>query len=87
MNINLDRWHAQYILEGLQTLDEKCTAIIQSTEDEDVMSEYANDIAQLKILHERFEALAVEEFGRKVTNFSRQTYVSAGSKVEVAART
>ena len=85
MNISLDRWRAQYILEALKVLEENWLAIMQGTDDEDVQSEYGNDFAQLQILQEGFERQAVEAFGPSVTNFSREPLVSTVPKHETAA--
>jgi hypothetical protein len=69
---DFDSWRAQYVLEALQTLEEKWTGIIQGDDDEDVHADYGNDIAQLQILREGFERFAVEAFGPSVKNFSRE---------------
>jgi uncharacterized protein len=59
------------VLEALRALDEKWTSVISSTDDEDIQSEYGNDVAQLQIIQERIEAAACEEFGAQVKEFSR----------------
>lgn len=52
MNITLDHWRAQYILEALKTFEEKWLGIMKGTEDEDIQSDYGNDMAQLRILQQ-----------------------------------
>ncbi len=72
MMIDLNRWESRIILEALRALDEKWTATIDSAEDENVQSEYGNDLAQLQIVQERIEATASKEFGPHVAEFSRE---------------
>ncbi len=67
-----DAWRAQYMLEALNTLEEKWTAIVQNTEDEDVQADHGNDIAQIQILKEGFERVALQAFGPHVKEFSRE---------------
>jgi hypothetical protein len=63
---------AKLVLEALHTLDVQWNAAIDATEDEDIQSEYGNDLAQLQLVHERIAAAACKEFGPGVTEFSRE---------------
>jgi hypothetical protein len=72
MMFDLDEWRARFILEALQTLDEKWRATISSTDDLDVKADYGNDLMQLHILQEGFEQAAVKAFGPGVKEFSRE---------------
>ena len=72
MMLELNSWEARFVLEALRTLDAKWNATIDATDDEDIQSEYGNDLAQLQIVHERFEAAACKEFGPGVREFSRE---------------
>ncbi len=69
--LDLNQWESRIILEALRTLDEKWTAKIDGTDDENVQSEYGNDLAQLQIVQERIETAASKEFGSHVKEFSR----------------
>jgi len=80
MIYDFDHWRAQYILEALKTLEDKWVDIIKSTDDEDIQSEYSNDLMQLHILQEGFERRAVEAFGPGVANFSREPLTVALTK-------
>ena len=51
---------------------ERGDRMIDGTEDEDVPSEYGNDLAQLERTRERIEAAACMEFGPGVRVFSRE---------------
>jgi hypothetical protein len=72
MTLDLNRWESRIILEALRALDEKWTATIDGTDDENIQSEYGNDLAQLQIVQERIEAAASKEFGPHVAEFSRE---------------
>jgi len=72
MTLDLNRWESRIILEALRTLDEKWAATIDGTADENIQSEYGNDLAQLQIVQERIEASACKEFGPHVVEFSRE---------------
>ena len=72
MMIDLNSWETKLVLEALRTLEAEWTAKIDSTDDEDIQSEYGNDLAQLEMTHERIGALAREEFGLGVSTFSRK---------------
>jgi hypothetical protein len=74
MIFDLDEWRARFILEALGDLEDKWTGIAQGTDDEDIQCDYGNDIAILQMLREQFEREAVETFGSKVKDFSRQPY-------------
>jgi len=71
MMTDLNRWESRLVLEALRILEEKWITTIDNTEDEDVQSEYGNDLAQLQLVKERLEALACKEFGPAVTQFPR----------------
>ena len=71
MMVDLNRWESRFVLEAFRALEEKWTVIIDNTEDEDVQSEYGNDLAQLQIVKERIEAVACKEFRPAVAQFPR----------------
>ena len=77
MNIGLDAWRAQDILEALYSLESQWTAIIQNSTDEDVAATTATTFAQLQILREGFEDAALKAFGPHVKEFSREPLVAA----------
>ncbi len=71
MMLELNSWEARLLLEAMRALDAKWSAVIDSSDDEDIQSEYGNDLAQLQLVHERIEVAACEEFGPTVSVFSR----------------
>jgi len=75
MIVDLNEWRTRFMLEALQTLDDKWKAIIAAAAekgDEDTAAEYANDLAMLRTLREGFEANAVQEYGPTIANFSHE---------------
>ncbi len=72
MIIDLINWEAKIVLEALRRLDAEWNAVMDGTDDEDIKSEYANDLGQLEIVHKRIDTAAREEFGPGVSTFSRE---------------
>lgn len=72
MMLDLNSWEAKLLLEAVRTLDAQWNAIIDNTEDEDIQSDYGNDLAQLQLMYQRVEAEACEAFGPWVKTFSRE---------------
>ena len=72
MIYDFGNWRANMVLEALQNLDEKWQEIVNSTEDEDVKANYANDMIRLHILQEDLTYKAIEEFGPGIAKFSRE---------------
>lgn len=58
------------MLEALQALDEKWTAIRDAAAakgDKDTAADYGNDMIRLSVLREGFERNAIEAFGPNIT--------------------
>ena len=72
MTIDVIAWEAQLLLEALRTLEAQWDAVIENTEDEDIQSDYGNDLAQLQLLLERIEPQLTGEFGSGIARFSRK---------------
>ncbi len=72
MTLDLNNWEARLVLEAMRTLEAQWITVIDGTDDEDVPSEFGNDLAQLEMTRERIEAAACVEFGRGVRVFSRE---------------
>lgn len=72
MTLDLNNWEARLVLEAMRSLEAQWNAVIDGTEDEDVQSEYGNDLAQLEMARERIESAACVEFGPGVRVFSRE---------------
>lgn len=72
MTLDLNSWETKLVLEALHSLEAKWNAIIDGTHDEDIQSEYGNDLAQLQLMLESVEAAACKEFGPTVKELSRE---------------
>lgn len=71
LNLELTHWQAHNILEALTELDAKWAHICQTSEDEDVVADYGNDLIELRMTLDEVKTKAVEVFGSGVTNFDR----------------
>jgi len=72
MMLDLNSWETKFVLEAIRRLDATWNAIIDDTDDEDIQSEYGNDLAQLQLVQQRIESAACKEFGPWVKEFSRE---------------
>lgn len=72
MLLELNSWKAKLVLEAVRTLDAQWNGVIDNTDDEDIQSEYGNDLAQLQLMYEWIEAEACLAFGPGVRTFSRE---------------
>ena len=83
MNVDLNEWRTRFVLEALQTLDEKWTATIEAAAakgDEDTAADYGNDLMMLMTLREELEERAKKAFNANITNFSREAFAPATAK-------
>ena len=72
LTVELTRWEAQRILEALTELDAKWANICQTSEDEDEIADYGNDLIELRLTLKSLKAQAIEAYGPGVANFSRE---------------
>lgn len=71
LNLELTRWQAQRILEALTELDQTWAHICQTSNDEDEVADYGNDLIELRMTLELVKTKAVDVFGPGVANFDR----------------
>lgn len=62
---------AKLLLEALAELEGKWLQICESSEDEDEIADYGNDLIELRLLRDKLKATAVPAFGPGVENFDR----------------
>ena len=74
LRLELTHWQAQRILEALTELDAKWANICQTSDDEDEIADYGNDLIELRMTLEGVKAKAVEVFGPGVANFDRTPF-------------
>lgn len=74
LDLELTHWQAQRILEALTELDAKWTDICQTSDDEDEVADYGNDLIELRMTLELVKTKAVAVFGPGVANFDRTPF-------------
>lgn len=74
LNLDLTHWQAQRILEALTELDAKWANICQTSDDEDEIADYGNDLIELRMTLEAVKSKAIEVFGAGVANFDRTPF-------------
>jgi len=60
------------ILEGLLELEQKMAKICETSEDEDEVADYANDLIEVRLLLKPLKEKAVATYGAHILNFSRE---------------
>ncbi|GLQ31064.1 hypothetical protein [Litoribrevibacter albus] len=61
------------ILEGLAELEAKTAHICETSDDDDEISDYGNDLIEIRLLLSSLKEKAVKEFGDHILNFSRES--------------
>ncbi|RZP54102.1 hypothetical protein D8T45_23795 [Vibrio vulnificus] len=59
------------VLEGLESLEKQWTHVCENSDDEDEISDYGNDLIELRLLIKSLRNDAISVFGDNVVNFSR----------------
>ena len=70
--MTMTKFEAKVLLHALHDLESKWLGIIRDTEDEDIQSDYGNDLGDLRMLISRIEPELQAEFGTDVGEFSRE---------------
>lgn len=71
LQIPLFESDAKLILEALSNLEKQWADICASSKDEDEVTEYSNDLIELRLLIQSTEEKAVYAFGENALNFDR----------------
>lgn len=79
MTLDLNSWETKFVLEAVRTLGANWSDIIEGSDDEDIQSEYGDDLAQLPLVQQRIEAAACKEFGTQVREFRGRLWAQRGS--------
>ena len=61
------------ILEGLVELEQKMARICETSEDEDEVADYGNDLIEVRLLLKPLREKAVAKYGDQILNFSRES--------------
>lgn len=61
------------ILEGLVELEQRMAKICETSEDEDEIADYGNDLIEVRLLLKPLKEKAVAKYGEQILNFSRDS--------------
>ncbi|GLQ76360.1 hypothetical protein [Vibrio penaeicida] len=73
LKLELDNADTRLVLEALLELENKWAKICNTSEDDDEVADYGNDLVELRLLMKPVVTQAVEIFGDSVVDFSRET--------------
>ncbi|WP_444995329.1 hypothetical protein [Aliikangiella sp. IMCC44359] len=73
LTLDLAESELKIILEGLTELEQKMIKICETSEDEDEVADYGNDLIEVRLLLKPLQKKAIERFGEQILNFSRES--------------
>jgi imidazolonepropionase-like amidohydrolase len=59
------------VLEGMKDLETKMAGICETSDDEDLVADYGNDLIEVRLLLKRLNQKAIEKYGEQILDFSR----------------
>jgi hypothetical protein len=71
--LNLAESELKIILEGLIELEQRMARICETSDDEDEIADYGNDLIEVRLLLKPLKEKAVAKYGNQILNFSRKT--------------
>ena len=71
VELNLTESELKIILEGLISLEEKMAKICATSDDEDEIANYGNDLIEVRLLLDPLKEKAIKKYGKNILNFSR----------------
>ncbi|KUZ67682.1 hypothetical protein [Burkholderia ubonensis] len=71
MKLELAASQVKILLEALAETDKQWTDICNTSDDEDVVADYGNDLVLLRIVRDEITPKAVAAFGPDIVNFDR----------------
>lgn len=72
ITLDLGSSDMKLVLEGLESLEKQWAHICENSDDEDEISDYGNDLIELRLLIKSLRSDAISVFGDNVLNFSRE---------------
>ena len=60
------------VLEALSGMEQKMAHICATSEDEDEISDIGNDLIELRLFLKPLKERAIKQYGKNITNFSRE---------------
>ncbi|MET1257646.1 hypothetical protein [Aliikangiella maris] len=71
--LDLAQSELKIILEGLIELEQKMARICETSDDEDEIADYGNDLIEVRLLIKPLKEKAVAQYGEQILNFSRES--------------
>jgi hypothetical protein len=71
--LNLAESELKIILEGLIELEQRMARICETSDDEDEIADYGNDLIEVRLLLKPLKEKAVAKYGNQILNFSRKS--------------
>lgn len=72
VQLELVESEVRFIFEALSELEDKWASICESSDDADEISDYGNDLIELRLLLKSLKSKIVPVLGDNVLNFSRE---------------
>jgi hypothetical protein len=69
--LELAESEVKIIIEALVESEQKMAKICETSEDEDEVADYGNDLIEMRLLLKSLKEKAVASYGEQVLNFSR----------------
>lgn len=73
INLLLAESELKIVLEGLIALEAKAAQVCEASDDKGEVTEYGNDLIEIRLLLNSLKEKAVENFGDGILNFSRES--------------
>lgn len=73
ITLDLAETELKIILEGIAELEQKMATICETSNDEDEIADYGNDLIEVRLLLKSLKEKAVEKYGEQIMNFSRDS--------------
>ena len=71
--LDLAESELKIVLEGLIDLEQKMARICETSDDEDEIADYGNDLIEVRLLLKPLKEKAIAKFGENIINFSRES--------------
>lgn len=71
--LDLAESELKILLEGLVELERKMSTICETSDDEDEIADYGNDLIEVRLLLNPLKDKAVSVYGEQILNFSRES--------------
>lgn len=71
-NLELVESELKTVLEALSEMEQKMAQICATSNDEDEIADFGNDLIELRLFLNPLKERAIKQYGKNITNFSRE---------------